>query len=357
MSVSYTGIGWNRQKRIYDSILVAGLVLCGGIFAGLTLMANPESTIETIIIRTSAILAFLLLHVILCIGPLARLESRFLSLLYNRRHLGVAMCVLALVHGVFAIIQFHALGNTNPIVSVFTAYSRDYRPGHGFAHFPFEPIGFLALIILFLMAATSHDFWLKNLGPSIWKSLHLGVYIAYGLIIAHVALGALQYERSTVYPMLLGLGFIVVCGLHMTAFLKENGVDKQRARAESDGYVPACMVREVPDGRGKVVIIAGQRVALFRHNDRIFATSNACRHQGGPLGEGRILDGCITCPWHGWQYNPDNGASPPPFAEVVPTFNAKVIGSQVYVHPNANPLRQACPGAPCNPANSQGKNS
>jgi nitrite reductase/ring-hydroxylating ferredoxin subunit len=29
--------------------------------------------------------------------------------------------------------------------------------------------------------------------------------------------------------------------------------------------------------------------------------------QNGPLGEGRIVDGCITCPWHGYQYRPDTG--------------------------------------------------
>ena len=46
---------------------------------------------------------------------------------------------------------------------------------------------------------------------------------------------------------------------------------------------------------------------------RIFALSNVCRHQGGPLGEGRILAGCLTCPWHGYQYHVEDGCSPPPF--------------------------------------------
>ena len=62
--------------------------------------------------------ALLLLHVILCIGPLCRLDRRFLPLLYNRRHLGVTMFLLALAHGTFSIFQFHALGNLNPLVSL-----------------------------------------------------------------------------------------------------------------------------------------------------------------------------------------------------------------------------------------------
>ena len=29
----------------------------------------------------------------------------------------------------------------------------------------------------------------------------------------------------------------------------------------------------------------------------------------GPLGEGKIVDGCITCPWHGFQYRPQDGCT------------------------------------------------
>ena len=65
--------------------------------------------------------------------------------------------------------------------------------------------------------------------------------------------------------------------------------------------------------------------------------SNVCQHQNGPLGEGKIIDGCVTCPWHGHQYLPDSGASPPPFTEKVPTYRACVVGSQVFVHPSPLP--------------------
>ena len=72
--------------------------------------------------------------------------------------------------------------------------------------FPFELLGLAALLILFLMAATSHDFWQKNLGPSVWKGLHMLVYLAYALLVMHVALGALQGDTRPVYPVLLGAG-------------------------------------------------------------------------------------------------------------------------------------------------------
>src|SRR5204862_1578971 len=94
----------------------------------------------------------------------------------------------------FGLIQFHALGNVNLLVSLFIS-----NPRYGsVANFPFQALGFFALIILFLMAATSHDFWLRNLSAPIWKRLHMLVYLAYALLVAHVTLGALQSETSPV---------------------------------------------------------------------------------------------------------------------------------------------------------------
>ena len=78
------------------------------------------------VIRACGTAAFLLLHVVLCIGPLCRLDRRFLPLLYNRRHLGVTTFLLGATHGVFAIVQFHALGDVNPVASVLVT-SRGYE--------------------------------------------------------------------------------------------------------------------------------------------------------------------------------------------------------------------------------------
>ena len=57
----------------------------------------------------------------------------------------------------------------------------------------------------------------------------------------------------------------------------------------------------------------------------------------GPLGEGRIIDGCVTCPWHGYQYRPEDGCSPPPFKEKVTTYRLKVVDGYIYINPEAHP--------------------
>jgi nitrite reductase/ring-hydroxylating ferredoxin subunit len=49
------------------------------------------------------------------------------------------------------------------------------------------------------------------------------------------------------------------------------------------------------------------------------------------------MDGCITCPWHGYQYLPHNGQSPPPFTEKVNTFEVKVMDNKVWLNPTPFP--------------------
>src|SRR6185437_4214063 len=138
MSVQYGAISWNRQKRVYDVALVSLLALYIAVFVGLGAWWNPNATAETLLIRALGTAAFLLLNLVLCIGPLSRLDRRFLPLLYNRRHLGVATFLLGLAHGGFGLIQFHALGNVNPLVSLFIS-----NPRYGsVADFPFQALGF-----------------------------------------------------------------------------------------------------------------------------------------------------------------------------------------------------------------------
>jgi nitrite reductase/ring-hydroxylating ferredoxin subunit/DMSO/TMAO reductase YedYZ heme-binding membrane subunit len=332
MSVQYGAIGWNRQKKVYDVTFLSLLLLYLGIFVGVGTWRNPSATAETLLIRGLGTAAFLLLNVVLCIGPLARLDRRFLPLLYNRRHLGVTTFLLGLAHGGFALFQFHALGNVNPLVSLFVS-----NPRYGsVAEFPFQSLGFFALIILFVMAATSHDFWLRNLSAPVWKRLHMLVYVAYMLLVAHITLGALQSETNPVLAIALILAVVTVLSLHLAAAFKERRIDQAKLQARDDGFVEICSVDRISEKCATIVSLSGERVAVFRYDGKISAISNVCQHQNGPLGEGRIIDGCVTCPWHGYQYQPESGAAPPPFKEKIPTFNTKVVGGSVFVHPKPN---------------------
>jgi nitrite reductase/ring-hydroxylating ferredoxin subunit/DMSO/TMAO reductase YedYZ heme-binding membrane subunit len=340
MSAQYAAISWNPKKRIYDLLLLGGILLYIAVFVGITATLNPDATAETLIIRALGTCAFLLLHIVLCIGPLCRLDARFIPLLYNRRHLGVTTFLLGLGHGMFSIIQFHAFGNRNPFVSLFTANQRF----GSMAQFPFQSLGFAALLILYVMAATSHDFWLHNLGASAWKRIHMLVYPAYVLLVAHVTLGALQSERSPILVAVALAGLVSVVALHMVAAHKEARLDGAGTH-KRDNFIFACKVEDIPEKRARIIPIGGERVAVFLYDGKVSAVSNVCRHQNGPLGEGKILDGCITCPWHGYQYQPHNGRAPAPFKEKVETYVVRVHDGEVWVSAHAN-----APGTEVHPA-------
>jgi nitrite reductase/ring-hydroxylating ferredoxin subunit/DMSO/TMAO reductase YedYZ heme-binding membrane subunit len=332
MSVQYGAISWNRQKKFYDLTVVTLLILYLAVFVGIGAWRNPSATAETLLIRGLGTAAFLLLSVVLCIGPLTRFDRRFLPLLYNRRHLGVTTFLTGCAHGVFSLFQFHALGNVNPLVSLFISNPRY----DSVAEFPFQALGFFALLILFVMAATSHDFWLRNLSAPTWKKLHMSVYLAYALLVAHITLGALQSETSPLLTAVLIASVLTVTTLHVAAALHEIPVDRAYPATQGDGHVPICKVDEIPEKCAKIVSLAGERVAIFHYDGKVSAISNVCQHQNGPLGEGRIIDGCVTCPWHGYQYRPESGAAPAPFKEKVPTFRVKVVDGVVFVDPRPN---------------------
>ena len=336
MSVRYKAVGWNRQKKLYDRVLASGVVVYLLLFIGISAVLHPTATAETLLIRSTGTAAIILLHVILAIGPLCRIAARYLPLLYNRRHLGVMMFLLSLIHGALSTIQFHALGDANPIVSIFFAHT-DYD---SLIDFPFQTLGFLALIIFFLMAATSHDFWLATLTPPIWKGLHMLVYFAYGLVIMHVALGVLQDTRNPGFAIAVGIGLIVILGLHLIASRLPSASPLPEANGSAPaGYEYVGQGSEIPVDRAKTIVVGGERVAVYRvgnpgagEADSIHAVESVCRHQNGPLGEGRIVDGCITCPWHGFQYDPTTGKSPPPFSEQIRTFPVHLDAKQrIYI--------------------------
>jgi methionine sulfoxide reductase heme-binding subunit len=343
MSTSYRTVGWNANKRRYDTVAVSLAAASIALFMAIQTIADPALTIETLLIRALGANAFLLLHVILCIGPLARLDARFLPLLYNRRHLGVLMCTLALAHGGFGLVQFHTAGTLDPLVNLLAADGRYGEVGR----FPFQVLGLAALIVLSLMAATSHDFWLHQLTAPVWKALHMGVYVAYTLIVLHVLFGAAAEETQPWLLAVLAGGALAVFSLHAIAGLREARRDRaaDAQAVDASGFVDVCHVDDIPERRAVITCLAGERVAVFRYEGRVSALSNVCQHQNGPLGEGRIVNDCVVCPWHGYEYLPESGASPPPFVERVPTFDVRLVGGRVHVHPTPNP-----PGTRVEPA-------
>lgn len=89
----------------------------------------------------------------------------------------------------------------------------------------FVPLGVIALLILFALAATSQDVWLSLLTPRGWKALHMAIYPAYALVVAHVAFGALRDAASPVLAAVMVGSAAGLVALHLAAALRQRQAD------------------------------------------------------------------------------------------------------------------------------------
>src|SRR5262249_4888385 len=150
MSVGFRAVQWNRDKLVYDGILIAGVALFIATFIAVEhAIAPPKDAAEPIDlrIRASGSCACLMLPIILPIAPVARLDGRFLPLLYNRRHFGVLTFLVASLHAAFMVEWFYVL-NALPDLAAELTNVANYGK---FIGFPFKTLGIVALVVLFLM--------------------------------------------------------------------------------------------------------------------------------------------------------------------------------------------------------------
>ncbi|HID67653.1 MAG TPA: (2Fe-2S)-binding protein, partial [Roseibacterium sp.] len=217
MSVKYVPVQWNPNKWVYDVVLLAIVAIYISVFLRLgAAEADVSRPIDGAVLRMRAFgtCAFFMLSAILCIGPLARLDDRFLPILYNRRHFGVLTAIVAWTHATYVYnwyFSFSQINRLEALLSSNTAFGQ-------ILGFPIEALGIFAFVILLILAATSHDFWLSFLGAPLWKRLHLLIYLAYGALVAHVALGYLQDTENPTFAMLFSAAALGVVGLHVAAW-------------------------------------------------------------------------------------------------------------------------------------------
>ena len=96
-------------------------------------------------------------------------------------------------------------------------------------------------------------------------------------------------------------------------------------------FITVGQVADFAPGRGRMVIVNGRHVALFRLDDGFFAIDNLCLHRAGPLCDGDIVDGVVTCPWHGWSYEIRSGTLVQDPRVGVSKHNTRIVGGDVQV--------------------------
>ncbi|TWU33372.1 Rieske (2Fe-2S) protein [Novipirellula artificiosorum] len=72
--------------------------------------------------------------------------------------------------------------------------------------------------------------------------------------------------------------------------------------SEASRWIDVGSSNDLSESQAVEVVAEDQVIAIFRQRGQLYAIDGVCAHQGGPIATGEVHDGCVTCPWHGWQY-------------------------------------------------------
>ena len=96
-------------------------------------------------------------------------------------------------------------------------------------------------------------------------------------------------------------------------------------------YLPVARVGDVPEGQGKLVRAGPREIALFLVDGEYRAIKNPCPHEAEDLWRGRIREGSITCPNHGWRFDLQTGKCTRGGDRDARVFPVKVEGDVILV--------------------------
>lgn len=97
-------------------------------------------------------------------------------------------------------------------------------------------------------------------------------------------------------------------------------------------YTPVLELNDLPPGTVKVVVVAGERIAVCNVGGAIHAIEDRCSHDNGPLGEGQLEGKLLECPRHGAKFDVTTGI-PVTLPAVVPVkhFPVRIDGGRITV--------------------------
>ncbi len=104
--------------------------------------------------------------------------------------------------------------------------------------------------------------------------------------------------------------------------------------ADREGWLPAVASDQLADGSATECVIGDHIVAIFRSEGDLYALDAMCAHQGGPIAKGTVADKCVTCPWHGWQYELATGVQTIHRQKLLNCYPVRECGGQIYVRVN-----------------------
>jgi nitrite reductase/ring-hydroxylating ferredoxin subunit/uncharacterized membrane protein len=124
--------------------------------------------------------------------------------------------------------------------------------------------------------------------------LYTGSWIARGR-------GRTGWGRVLAYTGLGVVGAAGAIGGHL-AYRQGAGTNKSEPvpHLVEPGWNALTPLADLPVGVPVRRALGEVPLLVFRHaDDQVDVLADRCSHMSGPLSEGTVSDGCVTCPWHG----------------------------------------------------------
>ena len=152
-------------------------------------------------------------------------------------------------------------------------------------------------------AAAGLNDWSDTAGPQTRVGLvHATLNTtALSLYLASAVARARGRRRGGKALSLAGLGVLMggaYLGGHLSFGMGVN-VNRTAWQQPPHQWTPVLADTDLADGEHRKADADGVPVLLYRTAGTVYALASTCTHMGGPLEEGTISDGCVTCPWHG----------------------------------------------------------
>jgi nitrite reductase/ring-hydroxylating ferredoxin subunit len=133
---------------------------------------------------------------------------------------------------------------------------------------------------------------------------------------------------------LSGFGILMFGGFlggHLT-YANAVNVNKTADRNGPSQWTPVLGDSELSDGGHRKVDVAGVSVLLHRSGADVHALDSVCSHMGGPLDQGEIVGGCVTCPWHGSTFRLEDGSIVRgPASHPQPAYETRINNGRIEV--------------------------
>lgn len=103
--------------------------------------------------------------------------------------------------------------------------------------------------------------------------------------------------------------------------------------AQNSNWVRIGTLSDIPLRGSRKLEIHDTNIALFRtFDDQIFALEDSCPHKKGPLSQGIVHDGCVTCPLHNWVISLESGKAQGADDGQTRTFPVKLQQDEILIN-------------------------